>query len=64
MKLYHFNPNDWGGTFYVMEENKQKALESLIELLVKRVKDEERFNKESCLPKKYWSGSENKKSIK
>lgn len=30
MKLYHFNPNNWGAEYYVMAENKIKALEYLL----------------------------------
>lgn len=30
MKMYHFNPNSHGLEYFIMAENKNKALESLI----------------------------------
>jgi len=37
MKFYHFNPNDWGETYYVMEKDRKSALESLIKFLEKEL---------------------------
>jgi hypothetical protein len=38
MKLYFFNPNDFGTEYYVMHESKQQALES-VKSFLKRMAD-------------------------
>ncbi len=37
MKMYHFNPNDHGAEYFVMEENKTKAHECLIKHLENKI---------------------------
>jgi len=35
MKLYHFHPQDWGNTYYIMAESKADAVASLLIYLKK-----------------------------
>lgn len=37
MKMYYFNPNDYGAEYFVMEENKTKAHECLIKHLENKI---------------------------
>lgn len=39
MKLYFFNPNDYGNEYMVMSDSKEKALDSVKEYLFKDVKE-------------------------
>jgi len=39
MKLYYFNPNDWGIQYFVMAENKIDAHKNLLSFLEKRMKE-------------------------
>ena len=41
MKLYYFNPNNWGAQYFVMAENKIKAHEYLLTFLEKRMNKSE-----------------------
>ena len=37
MKMYHYNPNDYGDEFFVMAENKTKAHEYLLKHLEDKI---------------------------
>lgn len=47
MKMYYYNPNDYGAEFFVMAENKIKAHEYLLKHL------ENKIVSESCFAKIY-----------
>lgn len=47
MKFYHFNPNDYGGEYFVMAENKREAHEYLLKHL------ENKIVTESCYAEMY-----------
>lgn len=47
MKMYYFNPNDYGVEFFIMAENKIKAHEYLIKYL------ENKIVSESCYSEMY-----------
>lgn len=41
MKLYYFNPNNWGAQYFVMAENKIEAHEYLLQYFEKLIDDPE-----------------------
>lgn len=40
MKMYYYNPNNYGAEFFVMAENKTKAHEYLLKYLENKIVDE------------------------
>ncbi len=54
MKMYYYNPNDYGAEFFVMAENKTKAHEYLIKYLEKKVSEEKHYKKDYEDDLKLW----------
>jgi hypothetical protein len=56
MKLYHFNPNDWGEQYHVMAEDKIKAHEYLLAYFQKLITDPKEKTFKSLIKKdlKMW----------
>jgi len=46
MKMYYYNPNDYGAEFFVMAENKTKAHEYLLKYLENKIVGESCYTKE------------------
>lgn len=60
MKLFYFNPNDYGCEYFVMSETKETALESLKKYLLKEAEEEEeRYSYNKDVYKKWGTASIN-----
>jgi len=55
MKLYHFNPNNWGGEYYLIAENKINAHKYLLKHISDKIITEISYSNNYCEELELWS---------